>query len=72
MKDELLKHLDAVSDANATVVALDTGITDADAGITEGAAAAGKVAHLKQVMAQQLLYQQSKFFCTSKASKVSI
>ena len=39
------------------VVALDASITDAGAGITEGAAAAGKVAHLKQVMAQQLVHQ---------------
>ncbi len=66
MKEELLKHLEAVSNADATV-----GV-ELDAGITEGAAAAGKVAHLKQVMAQQLLYQESKFFCTSKAIKVSI
>ena len=58
LKDELLQHLDAVSNLDATVVVeLDAGITDGDAGISEGAAAAGKVANLKQVMAQQLLYQ---------------
>jgi len=58
LKDELLQHLDAVSNLDAAVVVeLDAGINDGDAGISEGAAAAGKVAHLKQVMAQQLLYQ---------------